>query len=91
MKSNNGIITGAVFLAFAFFLLTPALTGPSAAPAPGRPLSAMNLEAASSPLAIPNPDLKPKPLKVWECVSSWYGEDFDGRQTANGETYDSSA
>jgi rare lipoprotein A len=25
---------------------------------------------------------------VWECTTSWYGEDFDGQLTANGETYD---
>jgi rare lipoprotein A len=25
---------------------------------------------------------------VWECTSSWYGDDFDGQPTANGETYD---
>ena len=31
---------------------------------------------------------EPKPLAVWECTSSWYGEDFDGQPTANGETYD---
>ena len=29
-----------------------------------------------------------KPLAVWECTSSWYGDDFDGQPTANGETYD---
>jgi rare lipoprotein A len=29
-----------------------------------------------------------KPLAVWHCTSSWYGEDFDGLTTANGETYD---
>jgi rare lipoprotein A len=27
-------------------------------------------------------------LAVWECTSSWYGDDFDGQPTANGETYD---
>ncbi len=88
IKNDNGMIAGAVFLAFTFVLLTPALTAPSAAPASGKSRSATTLEAATSPLATPNPNLKPKPLKVWECVSSWYGEDFDGRQTANGETYD---
>ena len=30
----------------------------------------------------------PKPLKVWEGISGWYGEPFDGQPTANGETYD---
>jgi rare lipoprotein A (peptidoglycan hydrolase) len=29
-----------------------------------------------------------KPLAVWQCITGWYGEDFDGQQTANGETYD---
>ena len=29
-----------------------------------------------------------KPLAVWQCVTGWYGEDFDGQPTANGETYD---
>ena len=29
-----------------------------------------------------------KPLAVWECTSSWYGDDFDGQPTATGETYD---
>ena len=31
---------------------------------------------------------QPKPLAVWDCISSWYGGDFDGQPTANGETYD---
>jgi rare lipoprotein A len=39
-------------------------------------------------LASPNPALKPKPLKVWYVLSTWYGEPFDGQPTANGETYD---
>ena len=29
-----------------------------------------------------------KPLAVWQCITGWYGEDFDGQPTANGETYD---
>ncbi len=32
-----------------------------------------------------------KPLKVWMGLASWYGPRFEGRKTANGETYDSSA
>jgi rare lipoprotein A len=35
-----------------------------------------------------NPAAQPKPLAVWECTTSWYGEDFDGLPTATGETYD---
>lgn len=29
-----------------------------------------------------------KPLAIWECVTGWYGEPFDGQETANGEIYD---
>lgn len=35
-----------------------------------------------------NAPAQPKPLAVWECTTSWYGEDFDGLPTATGETYD---
>ncbi len=30
-----------------------------------------------------------KPLKVWTGNASWYGEEFQGRKTANGERFDS--
>jgi len=43
---------------------------------------------AAGPLAASKPAGQPKPLAVWECITSWYGEDFDGLPTANGETYD---
>jgi hypothetical protein len=29
-----------------------------------------------------------KPLAIWECITGWYGEPFDGQETADGETYD---
>jgi rare lipoprotein A (peptidoglycan hydrolase) len=45
-------------------------------------------ESVRPKLALPNPALVAKPLKIWECVSGWYGEPFDGQPTANGETYD---
>jgi rare lipoprotein A len=32
-----------------------------------------------------------KPLKVWSGNASWYGDDFDGKKTANGEEFDSEA
>jgi rare lipoprotein A len=28
-----------------------------------------------------------KPIKVWTGNASWYGPDFDGKQTANGERF----
>lgn len=41
-----------------------------------------------SNLVSPNPALGTKPLKSFVCLSSWYGGDFDGQLTANGEIYD---
>ena len=29
-----------------------------------------------------------KPIRTWEGLSSWYGEEFHGRVTANGEIFD---
>ncbi|MFZ0335074.1 MAG: septal ring lytic transglycosylase RlpA family protein [Candidatus Acidiferrales bacterium] len=40
------------------------------------------------PLATPNPALGDKPLRSFVCLSSWYGGDFDGQLTADGEIYD---
>lgn len=38
----------------------------------------------------PKPVPPPQPMrgKVQEGISSWYGKEFDGRPTANGETFD---
>jgi Lytic transglycolase len=40
------------------------------------------------PLATPNPALGSKSLRSFVCLSSWYGGDFDGQLTADGEIYD---
>ncbi|HEY2460248.1 MAG TPA: septal ring lytic transglycosylase RlpA family protein [Candidatus Acidoferrum sp.] len=32
-----------------------------------------------------------KPIKSWVGNASWYGSEFDGRKTANGERFDSEA
>jgi rare lipoprotein A (peptidoglycan hydrolase) len=42
----------------------------------------------SMALATPNPTLATRPLRSFVCLSSWYGGDFDGQLTANGEIYD---
>lgn len=41
--------------------------------------------AAAHPVRLTPP--KP-PIRVWSGVASWYGGKFQGRQTANGETFD---
>jgi len=38
--------------------------------------------------AVVLPSEPVKPILVWEGLSSWYGEQFHGRLTANGEIYD---
>jgi len=89
MRSKIFLVTEAVFLGIVLFFVAPGLSAPSAAPVLASNIAPENLNPLpNSPLATPNASLAPKPLKVWECVSSWYGEDFDGRPTATGETYD---
>lgn len=43
--------------------------------------------ALEAPL-VAYPSLQIAPLKVWHGLASWYGSRFQGRLTANGETYD---
>ena len=89
MRTKNGFQTAAVFLGFILFFVAPVLNAPSAAPAGDAYVTTTAPAIAlSSQLAKTNPKLAQKPLRVWECVSSWYGEDFEGRPTATGETYD---
>jgi|GEM_PF-5702116 len=40
------------------------------------------------PLALPDPAVQPKPIRSFVCLSSWYGGQFDGQLTADGEIYD---
>jgi peptidoglycan lytic transglycosylase len=47
-------------------------------------LIAPNLEA---PL-VAHPTQAVKPIRVWSARASWYGPHFQGRKTANGETFD---
>jgi len=47
-------------------------------------LIAPGLQAPSA--ARPSPP--PKAIKAWSGVASWYGEPFDGKKTASGQTYD---
>ena len=46
--------------------------------------------ALQAPL-VARPSEPIKPLKVWEGAASWYGSNFHGRKTANGEIYDMNA
>jgi rare lipoprotein A len=83
MRAKFFVVLESVFLGLGALILTP-----SANPKP-----AANANSASQ--AVPKTSGssasyhgRQKPLAVWECTTSWYGEDFDGQQTADGETYD---
>jgi len=84
MRRKNPAILGTVFLGLGLFVLAPSADPTSARMSnPSPAVSALH----SKNSAKANP-AEPKPMAVWECVSSWYGEDFDGQPTATGETYD---
>ncbi|MGA3292779.1 MAG: septal ring lytic transglycosylase RlpA family protein [Candidatus Acidiferrales bacterium] len=74
MKRRLFVVFEAVFLALLMLVLTPA-ANPTVAGKTNSPYQS-------------NAKGQPKPLAIWECTTSWYGEDFDGLPTATGETYD---
>jgi rare lipoprotein A len=89
MKAKMFVVLESVFLGLGLLILTPSInptsTGKTSNPLPNEtglpsisPVSQLNS----------NPAGQPKPLAVWTCVTGWYGEPFDGQQTANGEIYD---
>jgi len=86
MKAKIFVVLETVFLGLGMLILTPS-ANPKAASRTGSP------DQTASSLAVTSHDTynksrQPKPLAVWECTTSWYGEDFDGLPTATGETYD---
>ncbi len=89
MKGKIFVILQSVFLGLGLLAVTLPVN-PAAPGKPGNP-SPAEVALGITPVAA-NPLIKAthqeKPLAVWECTTSWYGDDFDGLQTANGETYD---
>jgi rare lipoprotein A (peptidoglycan hydrolase) len=86
MKAKIFIILETVFLGLGMLILTPS-ANPKAAGrigSPAQPTSSLAITSHDKS----NPRGQAKPLAVWECTTSWYGEDFDGLPTATGETYD---
>lgn len=51
------------------------------------PLMFLIAPAMEAPL-VAHLNTPPKPIKSWVGNASWYGPDFDGKQTANGEKFD---
>jgi peptidoglycan lytic transglycosylase len=83
MKAKTFVVLETVFLGLGLLAFTPSVNPTTAGKPSNSSQASPYLQKASSGKAS-----NPKPLAVWECTTSWYGEDFDGQPTANGETYD---
>jgi rare lipoprotein A (peptidoglycan hydrolase) len=84
MRAKLFVVLESVFLGLGLLILTPS-ANPTALGKAGSPLQTA---ATPRPSTEPTSKTQQKPLATWECTTSWYGHDFDGQQTANGETYD---
>lgn len=89
MRAKIFVVLESVFLGLGMLVLTPSMNPTSSVGRTGSPLQTTTSQTSST-IASQNSSkgTQPKPLAVWECTTSWYGEDFDGQQTANGEIYD---
>ena len=89
MRVKPFVVLQSVFLGLGLLVLTPTVN-PTSAGKPSNPSPLETTHPAISPVTKPNSiqSDQRKPLAIWECKTSWYGEDFDGRPTANGEAYD---
>jgi rare lipoprotein A (peptidoglycan hydrolase) len=81
MRTKLFVVLESVFLGLGVLTLVPS-ANPAASTNPHTSEVLLKSEANSQPSSVQ------KPLAAWDCTTSWYGEDFDGQPTANGETYD---
>ena len=89
MRAKAFVVLESVFLGVALLALTPSANPTATASADNARSSATSLQNRLVPSVTGlSRSTKLKPLAVWECMSSWYGEDFDGQPTATGEPYD---
>jgi len=89
MRAKIFVVLESVFLGLGMLVLTPSMNPNSSVEKTGSPLQQATSQTSST-ITSQNSSkgTQPKPLAVWECTTSWYGEDFDGQPTANGEIYD---
>ena len=76
MMRKRHSIRSSIHILYAFFLWIPVMF-----------LAAQSIDA---PL-VARSNEPVKPLKTWVGNASWYGNNFDGKKTANGEEFDSEA
>lgn len=88
MRAKAFVVLESVFLGLGLLVLTPS-ANPTAAVSMNNPTQiATSLQNSTAQKSVSKHANQPKPLAVWECTTSWYGEDFDGQPTATGEIYD---
>lgn len=89
MRAKIFVVLETVFLGLGMLVLTPSMNPTSSVGKVSSPLQASALQSGVNPDSRnTSKNSQPKPLAVWECTTSWYGEDFEGQPTANGEIYD---
>ena len=95
MRAKAFVVLESVFLGLSLLVLTPSVnpsvsgsasTAHSAGPTHTGITSLQNGGFHST--SSSSRPAQERPLAVWECTTSWYGEDFDGQPTATGEPYD---
>jgi rare lipoprotein A (peptidoglycan hydrolase) len=87
MSAKVLVVLQSVFLGSGLLVLTPSVNPATIGNASNPAQLETSLQGNAS-FATSNSTDKVKPLAVWQCITGWYGEDFDGQPTANGETYD---
>ncbi len=83
MRTKTFVVLESVFLGLGVLTLVPS-ANPAASAGVSSPLQAASATVSGRTTSYASQ----RPLAVWECMTSWYGEDFDGQPTADGETYD---
>jgi rare lipoprotein A (peptidoglycan hydrolase) len=87
MRAKLFIILESLILGLGLLVVTPSINPTTVSGTSASPLHS-GIAAHLSAAAQSKKSSGPQPLAVWECTTSWYGEDFDGQPTATGETYD---
>lgn len=88
MRDKLSVVLASVFLGLGLLVFTPAVNPTTAGRMSDPPQPTSSQSTTLHPQLKSEVNGQPRPLAVWECTSSWYGEDFDGQPTATGETYD---
>jgi rare lipoprotein A (peptidoglycan hydrolase) len=89
MRAKALVVLESLLLGAALLVLTPSANPVAKVSADDTRPSATSPQNSLLPTVSElSRSTKLKPLAVWECTSSWYGEDFDGLPTATGEPYD---